>query len=102
MPDQRTSFGHGELPWVKVQHLASHILGRMAMRISDDCRRMYGHPIYFLAPLVDPDRFTAASYRPATRVLLAKATGPRQQCSSYTTNPSSETVLGHPGKTAMR
>ncbi len=36
------------LPWVRVEHLASHILGRMASRISDDWQQMYGHPIYFL------------------------------------------------------
>jgi hypothetical protein len=31
-----------------VEHLASHILGRMALRISADWQRIYGHPIYFL------------------------------------------------------
>ncbi len=36
------------LPWVRVEHLASHILGRMAARISDDWQQMYGHPLYFL------------------------------------------------------
>jgi hypothetical protein len=36
------------LPWVQVEHLASHILGRMALRISADWQRIYGHPIYFL------------------------------------------------------
>ncbi len=45
------------LPWVRVEHLASHILGRMAARISDDWQRMYGHPIYFLETFVDPERF---------------------------------------------
>jgi hypothetical protein len=30
------------LPWVRVEHLASHILGRMAARISDDWEQMYG------------------------------------------------------------
>ena len=34
------------LPWVRVEHLASHLLGRMAARISDDWQQMYGHPIY--------------------------------------------------------
>jgi hypothetical protein len=45
------------LPWVRVKHLASHILGRMATRISKDWQRMYGHPIYFLETFVDPERF---------------------------------------------
>src|SRR6202023_3811818 len=36
------------LPWVRVDHLASHILGRMAAYVPDDLHRVYGHPIYFL------------------------------------------------------
>jgi len=36
------------LPWVQVPHLASHILSRMARRLSADWERLYGHPIYFL------------------------------------------------------
>jgi hypothetical protein len=36
------------LPWVRVEHLASHILGQMASRISADWEGMYGHPVYFL------------------------------------------------------
>src|SRR5215471_13938199 len=36
------------LPWVQVPYLASHILGRMARRLSPDWERIYGHPIYFL------------------------------------------------------
>ena len=45
------------LPWVPVEHLASHILGCMASRISADWQRIYGHPIYFLETFVDPGRF---------------------------------------------
>jgi len=33
------------LPWVKVPHLASHILGRVARRISSDWIKRYNHPI---------------------------------------------------------
>ena len=36
------------LPWVRVPHLASHILGRMAAVLSDDWQRMYhqrDHPL---------------------------------------------------------
>ena len=44
-----------DFPWVRVPHLASHILGRMAAQISADWQRMYGHPIYFLETFVDPE-----------------------------------------------
>jgi hypothetical protein len=42
------------VPRVQVKHLASHILGEMARRISSDWERSYGHPIYFLETFVDP------------------------------------------------
>ena len=57
------------LPWVRVEHLASHILGRMAARISDDWEQMYGHPIYFLETFIDPERFRGTCYRAANWVL---------------------------------
>jgi len=34
------------LPWVKVPHLASHLLGRVARCLCEDWRRKYGHPAY--------------------------------------------------------
>ena len=46
------------LPWVRVPHLASHILGRMAAVLSDDWYRMYGHPIYFAETFIDPGAFS--------------------------------------------
>jgi len=84
------------LPWVRVKHLASHILGRMAMRISDDWRRMYGHPIYFLETFVDPDRFRGTCYRAANWVLLGKTTGRGKQSNSYVPNRTIKEVLGYP------
>ena len=84
------------LPWVRVKHLASHILGRMAMRISDDWRRMYGHPIYFLETFVDPERFRGTCYRAANWVLLGRTTGRGKQSNSYVPNRSIKEVLGYP------
>ena len=84
------------LPWVRVTHLASHILGRMAMRISDDWRRMYEHPIYFLETFVDPERFRGTCYRAANWVLLGKTTGRGKASNSYVPNRSIKEVLGYP------
>ena len=84
------------LPWVRVKHLASHILGRMGMRISDDWRRMYEHPIYFLETFVDPERFRGTCYRAANWVLLGKTTGRGKQSNSYVPNRSIKEVLGYP------
>jgi hypothetical protein len=84
------------LPWVRVEHLASHILGRMAARISDDWQHMYGHPIYFLETFVDPERFRGTCYRAANWVVLGKTTGRGKQSNSYVPNRSIKEVLGYP------
>lgn len=84
------------LPWVRVEHLASHILGRMAARVSEDWQRMYGHPIYFLETFVDPDRFRGTCYRAANWILLGKTTGRGKQSNSYVPNRSIKDVLGYP------
>jgi hypothetical protein len=84
------------LPWVRVKHLASHILGRMAARISEDWQSLYGHPIYFLETFVDPERFRGTCYRAANWVLLGKTTGRGKQSNSYVPNRSIKEVLGYP------
>jgi hypothetical protein len=84
------------LPWVRIEHLASHILGRMAARISDDWQRMYGHPIYFLETFVDPERFRGTCYRAANWVLLGRTTGRGKQSNSYVPNRSIKEILGIP------
>jgi hypothetical protein len=84
------------LPWVRVEHLASHILGRMAARISEDWQRMYGHPIYFLETFVDPERFRGTCYRAANWVFLGKTTGRGKQSNSYVPNRSIKEILGYP------
>jgi len=84
------------LPWVRVEHLASHILGRMVARISGDWQRMYGHPIYFLETFVDPERFRGTCYRAANWALLGRTTGRGKQSNSYVPNRSIKDVLGYP------
>ena len=84
------------LPWVRVEHLASHILGRMAAQISDDWQQMYGHPIYFLETFIDPERFRGTCYRAANWVLMGRTTGRGKQSNSYIPNRSIKEVLGYP------
>jgi Druantia protein DruA len=84
------------LPWVRIENLASHILGRMAARISEDWQQMYGHPIYFLETFVDPERFRGTCYRAANWVLLGKTTGRGKQANSYVPNRSIKQILGYP------
>lgn len=55
---------------MRIEHLASHILGRMAARISEDWQRIYGHPIYFLETFVDRERSAVPVTTRANWVLL--------------------------------
>jgi hypothetical protein len=63
------------LPWVRVPHLASHILGKVTRALSADWDRMYGHPVYFAETFIDPGRFRGACYRAANWQLLGVTTG---------------------------
>ena len=46
------------VPWVRVKHLASHILGLISKRINSDWMEKYGHPIFVLETFVNVDRST--------------------------------------------
>jgi len=50
---------------VRVPHLASHLLGQVAVRLSADWQQKYGHPIYLLETFVERQRFAGACYRAA-------------------------------------
>lgn len=63
------------LPWVRVPHLASHILGRIARRISGDWIDKYGHPIYLLETFVERDRFQGTCYKAANWVHVGQTQG---------------------------
>jgi len=63
------------LPWVYVQHLASHLLGQMARVVPRDFQQLYSHPIWLLETFVDPQRFRGTCYRAANWVSLGHTTG---------------------------
>ena len=63
------------LPWVNVPHLASHLLGRIARRISADWQERYHHPLQLLESFVDIERFRGTCYRAANWILLGRSKG---------------------------
>ena len=84
------------LPWVKVPHLASHLLGRMARVLSADWQRLYGHPIHFLETFVDPQRFRGTCYRAANWIYLGITTGRGKDAPTAKPNRPIKDVLGYP------
>jgi len=84
------------LPWVRVLHLGSHMLGRMAKVVGRDWQGVYGHPVYFLETFVDPERFRGTCYRAANWVYLGRTTGRGKDSVSKRPNRSIKEVLGYP------
>lgn len=62
-------------PWVRVPHLASHILSRIVRRISTDWTAKYGHPLYLLETYVEQDRFRGTCYKAANWSYVGETTG---------------------------
>lgn len=67
------------LPWVRVPHLASHLLGRATRRLGPDWQRRYGHPVWLAETFVEPERFTGAAYRAAGWIHVGETTGRTRQ-----------------------
>jgi hypothetical protein len=53
------------LPWVRVPHLASHILSIIIRRIRSDWQKKYGHSLLLLETFVEVDRFRGTCYKAA-------------------------------------
>ena len=45
------------LPWVRVPHLASHLLARATRRLSADWELRYSHPIWLVETFLECQRF---------------------------------------------
>jgi hypothetical protein len=84
------------LPWVKVEHLASHILGRMARILPRDWERVYGHPVYFLETFTDPARFRGTCYVAANWVRLGQTTGRGHNAPTKKARVAVKEILGYP------
>ena len=84
------------LPWVRVPHLASHVLGLLTRRLSAEWERVYGHPVYFVETFVDSTRFRGTCYRAANWVHLGRTTGRGKDDQTHRPNRSIKDVLGYP------
>ncbi|MEA3254078.1 MAG: DUF4338 domain-containing protein [Chloroflexota bacterium] len=61
--------------WVRVPHLASHILSRVSRRLDADWQEKYGHRIHLLETFVDRDRFRGTCYRAANWICVGQTQG---------------------------
>lgn len=84
------------LPWVRIPHLASHLLGRMVRRLSADWSAVYGHPVHFLETFVDTSRFRGTCYLAANWIRLGTTTGRGTKSRSYRPTVAVKLALGYP------
>ena len=63
------------LPWVRVPHLASHLLSQIVNRLSSDWNHKYGHPIHVVETFVEKDRFRGTCYKAANWIYVGQTQG---------------------------
>lgn len=63
------------MPWVRVEHLASHILALAARRVSGDWEKVYGHRLAMLETFVETGRFRGTCYQAANWRRVGRTTG---------------------------
>lgn len=63
------------MPWVRVAHLASYTLSRVARRIRRDWEIKYGHAVDCLETFVERGRFAGTCYKAANWVYVGQTTG---------------------------
>ena len=72
------------LPWVRVPHLASAVLGAVARRIDADWQAKYGHGLDGLETFVERDRFAGTCYRAANWRCVGATRGRSRQDRDHT------------------
>lgn len=63
------------LPWVRIPHLASHLLALIARRIRHDWQEKYGHSVELLETFVEKERFRGTCYKAANWIYVGDTQG---------------------------
>jgi hypothetical protein len=85
-------------PWVKVPHLASHILGAAARRIHRDWQEKYGQGLEWLETFVERGRFAGTCYRAANWVHVGRTRGRGRQDRKHSVSVPEKDVWLYPVK----
>jgi hypothetical protein len=82
--------------WVRVPHLASHVLGLITRRIRSDWQTKYGHPVHALETFVDRSRFRGTCYRAANWLRLGETRGRTRNDRTHSIRTSVKDVYLYP------
>jgi hypothetical protein len=77
-------------------HLASHLLGRIARRISADWQQLYEHPIWLLESFVDVEHFKGTCYRAANWMCVGRSIGRGTKAKSHQQTASIKALWAYP------
>lgn len=67
------------LPWVRVAHLASHLLGLLTRRLPRDWQEKYGHAVVLLETFIEEARFGGTCYKAANWIVVGRTKGRSRQ-----------------------
>jgi len=67
------------LPWIRIPHLASYILGASLRRIRKDWMEKYGHDLCLVETFVDRSRFAGICYQAANWIRIGQSKGRSRQ-----------------------
>jgi hypothetical protein len=84
------------LPWVRVPHLASHLLAQATRRLAADWQHRYGHQVWLVETFVEQERFAGTAYKAAGWIEVGKTTGRTRQDAKRTIQAPIKTVWIRP------
>lgn len=90
------------LPWVRVPHLASHLLALATRRLCADWQARYGHPVWLVETFVEHPRFAGTVYKAAGWLELGQTTGRTRQDRQRTLQSPIKSVWVRPLHRAFR
>jgi hypothetical protein len=90
------------MPWVRISHLGSCILGSVLRRLSADWQSKYGHPIVLVETFVERDRFRGTVYQAANWQRVGVTQGRTRQDRDYSLQVPIKEIYVYPLKKNFR
>ena len=84
------------LPWVRVPHLASHLLSQLTGRLSEDWQCHHGWRLLLLESFVEVGRFAGTAYRAAGWQEVGQTTGRTRQEKEHRAQAARKRVWVYP------
>ena len=84
------------LDWIKIPHLASHVLGACLRNLSNDWKHRYGTDIVLVETFVDTTRYKGTCYKASNFVRIGQTKGRGRQDRDRTINISVKDIFLYP------